>query len=103
LNAAVLGLELRQLVLPKSIKSIRRKRSVSGGRLQISMAQIMRKRPGVLPIIGELIAGRMSQHMRVNLEWKLSRLAGSLDHSQEPRRRNWSAALRHEHIRTVAL
>src|SRR6516162_3010194 len=38
----------KPLVLPKSLKSIRRKRSVSSGRLQIAMTQIVRQLGGNL-------------------------------------------------------
>jgi hypothetical protein len=45
----------------------------------------------------------MPKHVRVNLERKLSSLAGALDHSQEPSCCYWSASFGHEYIRTVAL
>src|SRR5262249_31072260 len=38
----------------------------------------------------------MPQHVRMNWEWKLRRLARSLDHSQEPRRCYRSASFRCE-------
>jgi hypothetical protein len=68
------------LVLPKSLKSIRRKRSVSSRRLQIAMAQIMGEAASVLALVGELVSRRMPQHMRMNWERKLSGSTISLDH-----------------------
>ena len=67
------------------------------------MTEVMRQRPSVLSLVGELIARRMPQHMGMNWEWELSRYAGTLDHSQEPRRCNRSASLGNEYIRTAAL
>src|SRR5437016_6134505 len=48
----------KTLVLPKSLKSIRRKRSVPRCRLQIAMAEIMRQRSRVVPIIRKLVSRR---------------------------------------------
>jgi hypothetical protein len=59
----------KPLVLPKSLKSIRRKRSVSGRRLQIAMTEIMRQRPSIFALVGELISSGMSQHVWMNREW----------------------------------
>src|SRR5262249_47785035 len=89
------------LIPPELRKPIRRKRSVSGCRLQIAMAEIVRQRPSILALIGELIARRMPQHVRMNWKWKPRSLASTLD--QEPRRCNRSASFGDEHIRTVAL
>jgi hypothetical protein len=67
------------------------------------MAKIMRKRPCIVAIVGELIAGRMAKHVWVNLERELRSASSSLDHSQEPSWRYRSASLSHEHIRASAL
>ena len=67
------------------------------------MPEIMRKRAGVLALVGELITRRMPKHMRMNLERKLRSLPRSLDHSQEPSWRYWSASLGDEHIGALAL
>src|SRR6516225_5808254 len=45
----------------------------------------------------------MPQHVRMNLERKLSRYACALDHSQEPCWRYWRASLGNEHIRALSL
>jgi hypothetical protein len=45
----------------------------------------------------------MPQHMRMDWERKLRSFARSLDHSQEPRWRYWSASFGNEHIGALAL
>jgi hypothetical protein len=67
------------------------------------MPEIMRQRAGVLSIIRKLVARGMPQHMWMNLERKLRSYAGSLDHSQEPSWRYWSASLSGEYIRAGSL
>jgi hypothetical protein len=89
------------LILPEALKPIRRKRSVSGRRLQIAMTEIMGERPSILPIISKLITSRMPQHVRMNLERKLSGLARSPNHSQEPSCCNRSASFRYEYVRAI--
>jgi hypothetical protein len=69
------------LVLPEPLEPPRRKGGISGCALQIAMAEIMRKASGIVSIVGELIAGAVSQHMRVNLERHLRRYASSLEAS----------------------
>jgi len=56
-----------------------------------------------MPVVGELVAGRMAQHVRMYRKRKLRRSAGSLNHSQEPRRSCGRASLRHEHVRARPL
>ena len=67
------------------------------------MPEIMRQRPSILALIGELVARRMSQHMRMDWEWELSSLTRSLDHSQEPRWGNRSAGFGGEDVRARSL
>jgi hypothetical protein len=67
------------------------------------MAEVVRQRSRVVPIIGELVAGRMPQHVRMYWEWKLGANAGSLDHPQEPSCRYRRPGLGHEHIRARPL
>ena len=40
-----------------------------------------------MPIVGELIAGGVPQHVRVDWEWKLGGLSSPDDHFQKTRRR----------------
>jgi hypothetical protein len=41
----------------------------------------------------------MPQHVRMNLKRQFCRYAGTLDHSQEPRWRYWSASFGNEYVR----
>jgi hypothetical protein len=90
------------LVLPKSRKPPWRERSVPRSALQGSVAEVMRKAPGVMPRIGQGEAAGVAQHVRVHREWKLRRATSALDHSKKPSRGNWRASLGHEHIRALA-
>jgi hypothetical protein len=67
------------------------------------MTEIMRQRSRVVAIVGELVSGRMSQHVWMNLERKLSGSTGTLNHSQEPSWRYWSSGFRRKHVGAVAL
>jgi len=54
------------------------------------MADIMRQRPSVVAIIGELISAGMTQHARVNSKGELRRSAGSLARrAVVPRKNYW--------------
>jgi hypothetical protein len=65
MGAFVRGLHGRPtLVLPELRKPIRCQGGIPRRRLQIPVSKIMRERPCVMPVIGELIAGRMSQRFR---------------------------------------
>jgi hypothetical protein len=48
------------LILPKPRKPIRRQSGVSRGALEISVAKVMRQAPGIMPIVGELVAAGMA-------------------------------------------
>jgi hypothetical protein len=48
------------------------------------MTEIVRQRPSILTLVGELVSGRMPQHVWMNREGKLSGFACSLNHPQEP-------------------
>jgi hypothetical protein len=50
-----------------------------------------------MTLVGQRVAARMSQHMRMSLESKLGLNTGALDHSCEARRRERRTALRREH------
>ena len=47
------------------------------------MAEVRLQGPGVRPLVGESVAGRVSEHMRMRLDLKTGRLPGPLDHSAE--------------------
>ena len=62
------------------------------------MPKIMRERSRIMAIVSQLITRRMPQHMGMNREGELSRLARALNHSQKPRRSHWRSALSDKHI-----
>ncbi len=69
----------------------------------IFVAHVVLERPGIMPIIGQLIAGGVPEHVRMNWEWELCRLPGPCDRFQEPcgrggttRARQFSAGLKIE-------
>jgi hypothetical protein len=94
---------LRVLVPPELGEPIRCQRRVPCRALQIAVAEVVRQRPCVVAIVGELVAGRVPQHVRVNLEREFRCSAGSLDHPQEPRWRDRRSGFRDEHVRARSL
>jgi hypothetical protein len=61
-----LGKCLSKLVFPKPRKPIQCQRGVPSGALQIAMTQVVRKRSGVVVVVGELVAGAMPKHVRMH-------------------------------------
>jgi hypothetical protein len=47
------------------------------------MPEVRLQGPGVRPLVGESVAGRVSEHMRMRLDLKAGRLPGPLDHPPE--------------------
>ena len=58
----------RWSVGPKSPEAVGCQFGVPGGVLDVAMAQIMLDRARILAVVGELIASRMAQHVRVDRE-----------------------------------
>jgi hypothetical protein len=56
------------LVLPEILEPIRRHFGVTDRVHDIFMAHVVLEGSSVMPIIGELIAGRMAQHVRMDGE-----------------------------------
>ena len=54
------------LIPPEVLEAIRRKLRVSHSVLDVLVPQVMLNRPRVVPIVSELITGRVSQHVRMN-------------------------------------
>jgi len=67
-SAALSGLThfIRELVFPEVRKSPLSQRRISGSWLQIPMPKVVRQRPGVMSIVGELVTTGTAQHVRVN-------------------------------------
>ncbi len=85
-------------VFPKILEPIRRHFGISHRVYDIFVAHVVLKRPCVMPVVGELIPGGVSEHVRVDREWQLRGHSGPGDHFQESRGRGGSAALGDEDI-----
>jgi hypothetical protein len=70
-------------VLPEILEPIWSHFGVSHGVHDILVAHVVLERSGVMPIVGELVAGRMPQHVRVDRERELCRFSGPGDRFQE--------------------
>jgi len=67
------------------------------------MPKVMGQRPGIVPIVSQLVPCRMPEHVRVNRKRELGRSTDPLNHPQEPCRGHWRPRLSHEHIRAGSL
>src|SRR5579862_5514030 len=90
-------------IFPKGFEPIRRQFCVSNGVLDVLVAQIVLHRARVLPVIRQLIAARMPQHMRMDREWKRPVLPYPGDHLPEAGRRDWCSSLREEYVAPLDL
>jgi len=70
-------------VLPEAAEAIRGELSVEDGMLDVLMPEIVLDGAGVLAVVGELEAGRMPEHVRVDWHAQLGRLAGAGDQLAE--------------------
>jgi hypothetical protein len=78
---------------PEILEPIGRHLGVAGGMHDALMAEIMLKRPGIMPIVGELVPAGVPEHVRVNREWHLGSLTEPLDEPVEADGAHRSAAL----------
>jgi hypothetical protein len=62
------------------------------------MPEIMLERSRVVPIVGELVAACMAQHVGVYPEWHSSSLPEPLDKPMETYRAHRPTALGNEHV-----
>jgi hypothetical protein len=53
----------RGLIAPEILEPICRQFGVAGGMLNVAVPQIMLDRPRVLPVVGQLVAGGVAQHV----------------------------------------
>src|SRR4051812_15478861 len=67
------------LIAPEILEPICRQFGVAGGMLNVTVPQIMLDRPRVLPVVGQLVAGGVAQHVRMDRELDAGREAGSTD------------------------
>ena len=85
-------------VLPEILEPVRRHLRVSNRVHDIFVTHVVLERPGIMPIVGELVAGGMPEHVRVNWEWELRGLSSPGDRFQKSCRRSGTTALGHENI-----
>ncbi len=65
--------------------------------LNIAMAEISLKGPCVMTSVGQRVAARMAEHVRMGFECELGSSSASLDHAGEPSRGERRAPFRSEH------
>jgi hypothetical protein len=58
----------------------------------IFVAHVVLKGSGIMPVVGQLITGRVAKHVRVDREWKFCSLSSPCDHFQETGGRSPAAA-----------
>ena len=63
-------------VLPETFEPVRRQFRVPGRVLDIAMPEVMLDGSGILAIVGEFVARRMAQHVRVDGKLNAGVLAG---------------------------
>jgi hypothetical protein len=68
--------------------------------LDILVAKVMLQRAGIVPIVGELIAAGVTQHVRMNAKWHFGGLSETLDKPMEADWADRSAALGDEYGRS---
>jgi hypothetical protein len=56
------------LVLPETFEAIGREGRIAGRILNVFMPQIGLERPGVVTVVGELVAAGVPQHVRVRFD-----------------------------------
>jgi hypothetical protein len=75
----------RRLTLPPEIlEPVRRQFGVPDRVLNVLVAEIGLQRPRILAVVGQLVAARMPQHVRVSFEAEPGHLAGTLDKLGKP-------------------
>lgn len=85
-------------VLPESFKSLRAELRIAHRVRDVLVPEVLLDRAGIVPIIRELIAGRVPQHVRMDGEGEGGELAGASDHFARRRRRHGPAALGDEQV-----
>jgi hypothetical protein len=90
---------MKKLIPPEILEPPRRQRRIASRILDIAVPQVGLERPGIDPVVCQLEAAGMPQHVGVRLDTQLGDDGGSLDHAIEPRRRQRRPALGYEHKR----
>jgi hypothetical protein len=69
-------LEPTSASISKKLEPLRRQRGVARGVLNIATPEVQLDRPGIVAIIGELIAAGIAQHVVIGLDTEFGRGAG---------------------------
>jgi hypothetical protein len=85
-------------ILPKILESIRSHFSISNRVHDIFVPHIVLEGSGIMPVVGELIASRVPEHVRMDWEWELCGFSDPGDRFQETRGRGRPAALGDEDV-----
>ncbi len=88
----------QQSVLPEILEPIGSHFGVPHRVHDVLVAHVVLERPGIVPVVGELIARRMPQHMRMDRKWELGGFSGPGDRFEESRSRGRTAALGDEDV-----
>ena len=90
------GLARSQSIAPEALEAGRHQLGVAHCVLDVAVAQIGLKRPGIDEVIGELEAASVSQHVGMRWETEIGGYAKPRDHLTKPRGRERRTALRRE-------
>src|SRR5262245_7024393 len=86
-------------ISPEILKPIRRERRVANRRSNRPVAKIVLDRSSVPPIVGQLVAARVAQHMAADLEREARRLASARNHALVTCHAQGRQALGGEHVK----
>src|SRR5262249_41727180 len=85
-------------ISPEILEPIRRERGVANRRSNRPVAKIVLDRSGVPPIVGQLVAARVAQHMAADLKREARRLASARNHALVTCHAQGRQALGGEHV-----
>jgi hypothetical protein len=86
------------LLLPEVFKPLASKLGVPCRVLDVAMSEPFLQRPGVMAVVGKLVAAGMPEHVRVDGEGEPGRLTEQRQQLAEGRRRHGPAPLAGEHV-----
>ena len=93
----------RRLVLPEVLEPLRRQLGVAYGVHDILVPEVMLEGSRVTPIVGELVAARVPEHMWMYWELKLGSDCQTRKQLSKARRRHRGPALGHEHVAAATI
>lgn len=90
-------------ILPEVLEPLWAQFSVSNRVLDVLVPEVQLNRPGIVASVGEIEAGGVTQHVRVNWKLDASGLTSTRDYLKHARPRHRPAALAAENIISVLL